>query len=339
MRYLAALAAAVALVAPPSPVAQARLAPRTPAPAAAVRMDAAQLRAALEAATAEAERAGALVLQAAARTATLRAEMDRLADELDVARAALGDRARAIYMHGQPDPITQLFTGLALPDLAIAARGYESGAQTDEQIIADVEEATRRIAALRRQADLVRVSLLAQAAPVFAAQDRARSLYAAASAAEQRALAALRDRLDALSADVTDAVAPAVTARGRRAKAAEEPIIRLLEQTGRGMPPGYHRTGVRITGIASWYGPGFVGNPTATGAPYDPERLTAAMLPPVRLGTVVRVTSDDGLAINVLVNDRGPYGKGRVIDLSRAAARWMGFTGLKRVTVELLEPD
>jgi rare lipoprotein A len=127
-----------------------------------------------------------------------------------------------------------------------------------------------------------------------------------------------------------------VTARGRAAAAAEAPIIELLERAPSATPAGYHATGQRISGVASWYGPGFVGNPTATGASYDPERLTAAMLA-VPLGTVVRVTAANGRSVTVLVNDRGPYVAGRVIDLSRRAAAELGFTGVLPVQVEVLE--
>lgn len=75
------------------------------------------------------------------------------------------------------------------------------------------------------------------------------------------------------------------------------------------------------TGKASWYGPGFRGNPTASGVPFRPGRRTAAhkTLP---FGTVVKVTRlDNGRSVRVVVNDRGPYVDGRVIDLSRRAAR------------------
>jgi rare lipoprotein A len=94
-----------------------------------------------------------------------------------------------------------------------------------------------------------------------------------------------------------------------------------------------------FTGEASWYGPGFVGRPTASGAPYDPERFTAAMLL-VPLGTVVRVSTADGRAVTVLVNDRGPYagGSDRILDMSAAGARVLGYTGVKQVRIEVLEP-
>lgn len=75
------------------------------------------------------------------------------------------------------------------------------------------------------------------------------------------------------------------------------------------------------TGDASWYGPGFRGKPTASGEVFRPRKRTAAhkTLP---FGTIVKVTRPDtGASVRVVINDRGPYAAGRVIDLSRRAAR------------------
>ncbi len=74
-------------------------------------------------------------------------------------------------------------------------------------------------------------------------------------------------------------------------------------------------------GAASWYGPGFRGKPTASGVPFRPWKRTAAhkTLP---FGTVLRVKRvDSGRSVRVVVNDRGPFVAGRVLDLSKGAAR------------------
>jgi rare lipoprotein A len=79
--------------------------------------------------------------------------------------------------------------------------------------------------------------------------------------------------------------------------------------------------GNRMMGIASWYDRGLAGQPTASGELFDPGRLTAAhrTLP---LGTRIRVTRlATGDSVVLTVNDRGPYIRGRVVDLSPAAAR------------------
>jgi rare lipoprotein A len=74
-------------------------------------------------------------------------------------------------------------------------------------------------------------------------------------------------------------------------------------------------------GVASWYGPGFRGKPTASGERFDPGELTAAhrTLP---FGTRVEVVRlDTGARVTVRINDRGPFVDGRILDLARAAAR------------------
>ncbi len=94
------------------------------------------------------------------------------------------------------------------------------------------------------------------------------------------------------------------------------------------------------TGIASWYGPDFHGKYTASGEVYNMNDLTAAH-PTLPLPSIVRVTNlDNGRSIVVRINDRGPYVRGRVIDLSRRAAQLIGMvgTGTAKVRVQIL-PD
>jgi len=105
----------------------------------------------------------------------------------------------------------------------------------------------------------------------------------------------------------------------------------------------YRRRGVvrgRQITHASWYGNEFRGRPTASGARFDPRRMTAAHRT-LRLGTRVRVTElVSGRSVVVEINDRGPYVKGRGIDLSQAAARSLGMVnrGVARVAIEVV-PD
>jgi rare lipoprotein A len=97
--------------------------------------------------------------------------------------------------------------------------------------------------------------------------------------------------------------------------------------------------GMPQTGIASWYGPGFHGRATSSGERYDQDELTAAH-PTLPLGTRARVTNlDTGRAVDVFINDRGPFVKGRVIDLSYAAARAIGVVGpgTAQVRIEVLQ--
>lgn len=96
-------------------------------------------------------------------------------------------------------------------------------------------------------------------------------------------------------------------------------------------------------GVASWYGPNFHGNPTASGETFDMEAMTAAH-PSLPLGSRVRVTvAETGRSAVLRVNDRGPFVDDRILDVSRGAARRLGFLrqGTARVRVEVVEapPD
>lgn len=81
------------------------------------------------------------------------------------------------------------------------------------------------------------------------------------------------------------------------------------------------------TGVASWYGPGYDGKKTSSGERFDQDSLTAAHAS-WAFGTRVRVTFlTTGRSVVVRINDRFPNHKGRVIDLSRGAARQIGLIG------------
>ena len=89
-------------------------------------------------------------------------------------------------------------------------------------------------------------------------------------------------------------------------------------------------------GLASWYGKQFAGKRTASGERFDPNKLTAAHKT-IPFGTQVRVTHQ-AKSVVVRINDRGPHVRGRVIDLSRAAAERIGIRsrGVGRVSLEIL---
>lgn len=90
-------------------------------------------------------------------------------------------------------------------------------------------------------------------------------------------------------------------------------------------------------GLASFYSDSLAGNATANGEDYDPAALTAAHRT-LRFGTRVEVIRENGVRVIVCVNDRGPFVRGRIIDLSRAAAEALGMVreGVVPVTVRVL---
>lgn len=91
--------------------------------------------------------------------------------------------------------------------------------------------------------------------------------------------------------------------------------------------------------MASWYGGELHGGPTASGERFNKNAMTAAHRT-LRMGTRVRVTNlKNGRSVVVRINDRGPFTKGRIIDLSEAAARSLRMieAGVVRVRVEVLK--
>lgn len=97
--------------------------------------------------------------------------------------------------------------------------------------------------------------------------------------------------------------------------------------------------GFTQSGIASWYGPGFQGRKTASGERFNTHDMTAAhkTLP---FGSIVKVTNqENGKSVVVKINDRGPYIRGRIIDLSHAAKEEIGMGGLADVIIEVIDPE
>ena len=95
------------------------------------------------------------------------------------------------------------------------------------------------------------------------------------------------------------------------------------------------------TGVASWYGPGFHGKSTANGEAYDQSARTAAHRT-LQMPSIVRVTNvDNGMSTVVRINDRGPFARSRVIDLSRTAAQELDIVrnGTAHVRIEQLQAE
>jgi rare lipoprotein A len=120
-----------------------------------------------------------------------------------------------------------------------------------------------------------------------------------------------------------------VSAAAQEVEVTDNPIADIVDETEIG------------SGVASYYGNELAGNRTASGERFDPGQLTAAhrSLP---FGSMVRVTNtSNGDSGVVRINDRGPFSRGRVIDVSTAAAREIGMhrSGTARVKLALLNDD
>lgn len=100
-------------------------------------------------------------------------------------------------------------------------------------------------------------------------------------------------------------------------------------------PPSTRHPSIMETGVASWYGPGFHGKSTASGEIFNQEKFTAAH-PSLPWGSRVKVTNlANGKSVELRINDRGPFAKGRIIDVSQAAARALGMVESGTATVEV----
>lgn len=130
----------------------------------------------------------------------------------------------------------------------------------------------------------------------------------------------------AAAATSPDAAAATASAAARTSAAAADATTSFA--------PGWHQQG-RI----SYYGKRFDSRPTASGEPFDPDAMTMAH-PTLPLGSIVRVKNlRNGRSVELRVNDRGPYEKGRIADVSLAAARKLCMLrrGVTRARIELLK--
>lgn len=270
----------------------------------------------------------AAVVQAQFR---LRARTKALAD----ARRRLRDRAIAAYLYGslaaeaaEPAPGPYLAVAVrkerALLDEAAGARDEADSARAAaEGARASMRETGSDLAAARAQLD----------ARIAADDARRDEEQREADAARRAAIA--RQAAERATARAGGGLLP----RHRQATARQ---IELMARYPFGplpadgsVPAGLRRTGQGFSGLASWYGPGFDGRATASGAIYDMEGWTTASreLP---LGTML-IVSRNGKRLLLLVNDRGPYVANRVLDLSHAAATYLG-VGVSPVTAEIVAP-
>lgn len=259
--------------------------------------------------------------------------------EAERAEAVLAERIRTAYQLG---PGAALEALLGAPTLADVGSISEYAARTvalDARVLAQAEAAAdaaevargraeARLRALSPELERLRASLARlrrELAEAEAAAERARQ--EAAWLAEQRVALALAEARAESWEDL----------RTLTWGEDQTPYLALLGPEGGRTcetPPGLVATGETFSGYASWYGWEFGGQPTAMGAIFDPTLFTAAnrWLP---MGTFLRVRAGDRCAI-VLVNDRGPYGHlERVIDLSKAAAEYLG-VGVTWVKAEVL---
>lgn len=270
--------------------------------------------------------AGQLEAAQARATATDLAET-QLQNRLDLARSDAGALLAEAYVDYAPD------SGVRVPGPYLdAARQVVYSAlaryRTDLDRIRTDQTGARaellRLEAIQARLADEKQSLDAIVGADRAAMERAESADAAALARSDVARTAASAHLSPISLAATEA---------QQKFMAAWPFGPLA---GGGLPSGLSYSGSTVDGVASWYGPGFDGQPTATGAVYDEDAWTVAS-PWLPLGSLLVVTAGSR-SVLLLVNDRGPYVGGRVLDLSHAAAMALGSTGLIQVSARVVVP-
>lgn len=279
----------------------------------------------------------------AARSKRLQRQIDRTSAEIGVLEAEIGDANEAVsiateryidraveaYKTGSVTRLALMLSADSLGELMTMAEATLTAGEIEGAAVEDLEAARSKVEAAQARLDGRKASLLA-------AQSKAQVLSTEtneAIASRRSALAELVEQIEDLEAQARRAAQVAAVAQNVDVGAE---LLKILQPAGpsRGIPAEFASTGVSFEGIASWYGPGFEGNPTASGQIFDSSLYTAASkeLP---LGTWLYV-SFQGRGVVVLVNDRGPYVDDRILDLSRAAAQAIGITGLGWVEATIL---
>jgi rare lipoprotein A (RlpA)-like double-psi beta-barrel protein len=269
----------------------------------------------------------------------LREEL-RVQAELAEARTLLGRRANAAYRAGPGAFVTVFLESTSPADFLATRKLIERTFLSNMETAGDVLEAAEDTGTQRRDLERQKVGLLRRQQALGALRQRVEARLLVAEAVAKAARVRLAS-LEAARRRLVDTAAAAAAAVEALAGVDQSSLLALLgPNQGRGcdLPEGLKASGASFSGTASWYGWGFAGNPTATGAIYDPRLFTAAhkTLP---LNSFLRVRNGSKCAL-VLVNDRGPFHLDWVLDLSLGAAEYLEYDqpGTTHVSAEILEP-
>lgn len=296
---------------------------------------------------------GRSVAQKEAEVATLRERIGsaeehvkELESEMNRVRKASNDRARRMYINGPANIVSVLFNASSIGDLPRLRVFFENLAVQDGETL---------IEASRIKDDLeVEKAMLASAAEDLRARlqsldteredlqqtrrhrrDSLAQLKGSieqAQAAEQAVLAARAEVVK--EPEPSGSCTPGIASRDRKLAALLDWYQPAVGSAGF-VPPKLSASGVVTSGEASWYGPGFDGCRSASGATFRASQMTAASLS-LPMGTLLRVTRG-AKSVVVVITDRGPYAHDRVLDLSRAAARALNLS-VGNVEMEILLP-
>lgn len=287
----------------------------------------------------EIRRAESRIRSAESAIARLEAEMQRV-------RRTSNARAVRMYKNGPGTILATLFTAERPGDLPRLSQFWESLARRDGKALVEAARVRTEIDAQKTGLASAVNSLQSrvgrlddQKAGLEAVRQQRAASLEKLKAAVQAAMDAEKKILAELAAAAIRKPAPGPCAPGTPGR--DQRLATLLDWYAPAagsagfVPAKLSPTGVIATGPASWYGPGFDGCRSASGATFRASQMTAASVT-LPLGTFLKVTRG-GRAVVVVITDRGPYAAGRVLDLSAAAAQAIGL-GTADVDMEILLP-
>jgi peptidoglycan hydrolase CwlO-like protein len=283
-----------------------------------------------------AERTGHAAIRLVERSHAVDAADAEVADAKDALRA----RVRIAYEVGPGSMLEAYLSAQSFADLSVAHEYTSRTLSYDATLLLALQRAERHLLGRERKAEQAQSILETARRHLQRLLVEMRQTLGRARRLADRFGLRVR-RLEEQERAIEEAAAQenALGSLGVGATGADQSaLLALLGPTGGrtcGTPDGLSDTGQSFSGNASWYGWEFAGQTTADGAIFDPRLFTAAnrWLP---FGTFLRVHYGGRCAI-VLVNDRGPYVNDRVIDLSQAAAEYLG-VGVSYVTADILVP-
>jgi len=258
---------------------------------------------------------------------------------LTSARARLSLRIRSLYILGPTSAWRAMFNAESLTDIKMIQDVLAPAVAEDADRLERASALEREAAAAREESERLQRDALTTYAEMHALVAELQVKVATVAATAQAAGIDTTDIVQR-SADLQQADEK----QGERLSLAFDgwgygdlPQDRLMKLVGEGcaIPDGLEDTGAQIHGEASWYGwengPG-----TASGMTFDPKAFTAAHLT-LPFGTFLRVRNGERCAI-VLINDRGPYVAGRILDLSWGSAQSL-HVGVADIRADILVPD
>ncbi|MEX2588514.1 MAG: RlpA-like double-psi beta-barrel domain-containing protein [Actinomycetota bacterium] len=296
---------------------------------------------------------GNTIAQDEAEVATLRERINlaeghvaELESQMTQVRKASNDRARRMYMNGPANILSVLFNATSFGDLPRVRVFFESLAEEDGATIieanrlkedleiekAELAGAVQELRGRVERLDAERADLQDTRQQRASSLAQLKEAIEQAQEAEQAVLAARAAAVK--EPEPSGSCTPGIAARDQKLAALLNWYSPATGGSGL-MPDKLSPSGVVTSGEASWYGPGFDGCRSASGATFYEAQMTAASLS-LPMGTLLKVTHG-GKAVVVVITDRGPYAHGRVLDLSRAAAEALGLS-VGHVEMEILLP-